>query len=177
MQPVLLAFAIASGLACLAGEARAEKPKQAACSAPEYRQLDFWVGEWTLSWELNGTKGSGRNSITRNEFGPCVIIERFIADDGSLKGISISSFVKAAGEWRQTWMDDSGGYFDLHGGPALDRAHPFALETYRRKPAAPFRRMVWQDIGPDSLVWRWQSKGEAAEQWKDEWVINYSRIK
>ena len=55
-------------LACVA-EARqnstAAQPK--ACSEPEQKQLDFWVGEWDLTWPGNnaGETGHGTNSVGR----------------------------------------------------------------------------------------------------------------
>lgn len=146
------------------------------CSTPEYRQLDFWVGEWIATWtNPNGTQGTGRNVITNNEYGPCVITERFTADDGSLQGFSISTYFQGAREWRQTWMDAQGGYFDLFGGPSTDPRHRFVLETYRRRDTAPRLRMIWEDVQPDSFTWRWQGRASAEAEWTDRWVIRYRR--
>ena len=72
-------------------------PQPAPCTTEEYRQLDFWVGEWTATWaNSNGTKGTGKNRITKDEYGSCVITEHFAADDGSLKGHSVSIYFKPA---------------------------------------------------------------------------------
>jgi len=147
-----------------------------ACSTAEYRQLDFWVGDWVATFDNgDGTKGTGRNRITRDEYGDCVITEHFTTDDGSMKGHSISMYVKQAGGWRQTWMDNQGGYFDLAGGPGLEPSAKFGLETIRQDEKMPFRRMIWQDVKPDSFTWRWQGKAKAADAWKDQWVIHYTR--
>ena len=160
------------------GQSNAGAGPPAPCASPEYRQLDLWVGEWTASWKnADGTTGTGKNRITRDEYGSCVLTERFSMDQGGFRGFSISMYVKAAGEWRQTWMDNQGGYFDLYGGPALVPGAAFALETYRRKPEAPFRQMLWQDVKPDSFTWRWRGKDKADDAWKDLWVIQYTRAK
>ena len=170
-------------IACIPSEALAQTspaapPPPPPCTTEEYRQLDFWVGEWTATWDnANGTKGTGKNRITKDEYGSCVITEHFAADDGSLKGHSVSTYFKSAGEWRQTWVDNQGGYFDLFGGPKQDPASKFGLETYRRSQQAPFRRMLWQDVKSDSFTWRWQGKAKVEEEWKDQWVIHYSRAK
>ena len=171
--PLLLAILYC----CAAGPALAQpQPAAPPCSGPEHRQLDFWVGEWIAAWtNANGSAGSGRNVVTRDEYGDCVISERFSADDGSLKGFSISTFFTPAREWRQTWMDDQGGYFDLFGGPVEGQAHSFALETYRRNPNAPFRRMIWENVSPDGFTWRWQGRASAQDEWVDSWVIRYTR--
>ena len=50
----------------------------AACATPEFRQLDFWLGDWDLSWPLpTGETGHGTNIITKSPFGDCVIKETF----------------------------------------------------------------------------------------------------
>jgi len=35
--------------------------------------------------------------------------------------------------------------------------------------------MVFEGIKADSLVWRWQGKKLATDEWADQWVINYAR--
>ena len=148
------------------------------CATPEYRQLDFWVGDWVATWtNPNGSQGTGRNRITRDEYGPCVITERFSADDGSLRGFSISTYFAGAREWRQTWMDDRGGYFDLFGGPSIEPGRRFVLETYRRNPNARHARMVFEDVQPDSFTWRWQGRPNPDAPWADMWVIRYTRAR
>jgi len=50
-----------------------------ACQMAEYRQLDFWVGDWALSWDNgDGTMGAGTNIISREGHGDCVIYYRKI---------------------------------------------------------------------------------------------------
>ncbi|HFB54419.1 MAG TPA: hypothetical protein ENJ46_00725, partial [Hellea balneolensis] len=85
------------------------------CSSAEYRQLDFWVGTWDLEWDAgNGKKGHGTNTITHSPYGDCVITENF---DGApslqFKGMSVSMYHNRYQTWRQTWVDDQGGYYAL----------------------------------------------------------------
>jgi hypothetical protein len=146
------------------------------CSAPEYRALDFWVGDWVLDWvNADGTKGTGTNRITQHEYGSCVIFEHFAMDDRTLRGMSVSTYFPPHSKWRQTWVDDQGGYFDLAGGPVTGRPYAFELENLRPSEKAPFRRMIWQDVTAQSLTWRWQGKASADAEWKDSWVIHYRR--
>ena len=145
------------------------------CTDPEYRQLDFWVGEWDLSWtQADGSIGKGQNIISHDPYGNCVIMENF---DGApamnFKGMSVSTFHKPAGLWRQAWVDDNGGYFSLYGGPQDDGT--FKLDMERLTEAAPYRRMVWKNIESDSLDWHWQGKTKEDDEWADLWVINYQR--
>ncbi|MDO1560458.1 hypothetical protein Q0812_13570 [Brevundimonas sp. 2R-24] len=177
-------IALAAGLAFTGGSALAQTqspppaPAAAPCSAPEYRTLDFWVGDWIAEWDASpGTPaGTGSNRVTRDEYGDCVITEHF--EGAGLKGHSISTYRPAGGVWRQTWMDDQGGYFDLRGGPVEGQDHVFYFETIRPRDNMPRQRMIWQDVTADSFTWRWQNKPATAAEsdpWQDQWVVRYRR--
>ena len=87
------------------------------CSEPEQKQLDFWVGEWDLTWPGNnpGETAHGTNSIRRILDG-CVVEENFSGGDAMpLRGRSVSIFDVRAGKWKQTWVDNEGGYLDFAG--------------------------------------------------------------
>jgi len=146
------------------------------CSGDEFRQLDFWVGDWNAEWDNpDGSIGHGVNHITRDEFGDCVIYERF--NGNGLVGMSVSTYFAPLGIWRQTWVDDQGGYFALIGGPAgEDDPFDFVLTNTRLSENAPFLRMIWQDVTEDSFTWRWQGRATREDEWADRWVIRYTRM-
>ena len=87
---ILAAAVLAFPGSAVAQQAAAGPPP--GCRTPEYRTLDFWVGEWVAEWVQNGEKGTGTNRITRDEYGDCVITEHFRSDDGSLIGHSVSTY-------------------------------------------------------------------------------------
>ena len=119
--------------------------------------------------------GQGSNSISR-ALGSCVLQEDFVggASTGGPVGRSLSTFHAPAQRWRQTWVDNQGGYFALTGGPEGDR---FVLVSYRLSNGKPAQRMVFEAITPNSLTWRWQATADAGASWSDQWVIYYTRIK
>src|SRR5436190_24339821 len=51
----------------------AASPAPPRCDAPEYRQFDFWAGEWDVTSAANGS-AAGTNSVTRTLDG-CVLQE------------------------------------------------------------------------------------------------------
>ena len=70
------------------------------CSRPEFRQFDFWVGEWDVADEQG--RIAGRNSITLEQ-NDCAIIERWAsAKDGT--GFSLDHFDPLSGLWKQHWV-------------------------------------------------------------------------
>jgi hypothetical protein len=151
----------------------AQAPQAPACAGPEYRSLDFWVGDW-IAEDQQGHR-IGTNHITRDEYGNCVITEHFRMDDGTLTGHSVSLYRPGLKQWHQTWVDDQGGYFDLIGGPVTGSDTVFYFENKRVADSQPYQRMIWQDIKPDGFTWRWQRRVKPEEPWADSWVINYRR--
>jgi hypothetical protein len=171
----LTSFAMAlSVMACASADAQqSAAPAPAPCSAPEFRQMDFWVGAWDAYYSADAAAPGGRNVITR-AYGGCVVQEDF--DGGpeaqGLIGHSVSTYHAPSGRWRQTWVDNQGGYFALVGGPEGDK---FVLVSYRLRDNVPVQRMVFEDIRQESFTWRWQSSADAGASWTDSWLIYYRR--
>ena len=165
MRP--LAFALALFALPAAGQPGAR------CQAPEAGGLDFWVGTWDLAWDTPDGAARGTNTITR-ELGGCVVHERFEAETG-FGGESVSVLTPAG--WRQTWVDNSGGYLlfegatDASGRVTEMRTAPFETPQGQTQ----INRMVWEDVSDDALVWRWQASLDDGATWADRWVIRYTR--
>lgn len=176
MRSMSLAAALLALAACATAPASAQQQQaqQAPCSGPEFRQMDFWLGVWDARWEASGgtAAGTGTNTITR-QYGLCVIQEDFEGgpSTGNLIGHSVSMYHAPARMWRQTWVDNQGGYFALTGGPVGD---DFVLANARLSEQAPHQRMVFEDITPNSFTWRWQRSADG-QAWTDSWVIHYTR--
>ncbi|MEP6755261.1 MAG: hypothetical protein ABJA67_07160 [Chthonomonadales bacterium] len=78
--------------------------------------FDFWVGDWDISWtDAQSHKHSGNNRIVKILDGK-VIEENFTGAATSppiLLGKSVSVFSTSQNVWRQTWVDNQGGYISL----------------------------------------------------------------
>lgn len=149
------------------------------CSSAEYRQLDFWVGEWDLSWPggqggtPEGQTGHGSNIIT-SELGSCVIHESFSGD--GFTGQSFSIYDARSEEWKQTWVDDQGGHIAFTGGLAPDGTPFFQTAPFEDAQGEErINRMIWENIARATLTWRWQTSTDAGDTWNDLWVISYTR--
>jgi hypothetical protein len=137
--------------------------------------LDFWLGEWDLTWPAEqtggraGELGRGTNRISQM-FDGAVIAEEFAFADGSFRGHSVSVYDGTAGLWRQTWVDSDAGYLLFSGGPIAD------VVELRTEPGDGGRanRMVFRDITEDSLRWDWQKSPDGVS-WSDLWNITYRR--
>jgi len=144
-----------------------------SCESEEARQLDFWLGEWDLTW----SSGSGTNEITRR-FGDCVIEENFEGNmpNGIFKGHSVSVWSAQLGQWQQTWVDNQGGYLTFTGG--IDEAGVMRLYGPEREQPdgkTVVTRMSWVDVTEDAFDWHWERSFDGGGTWEMVWLIHYAR--
>ena len=84
----------------------------AMCTAPEYRQFDFWIGDWDV-FESGGADSVARMRVDRILDG-CVLREDYQEQHG-LHGQSFSLYDGPAGSWRQIWVTNQGRLLLLAG--------------------------------------------------------------
>lgn len=144
------------------------------CSQPEFRQFDFWIGEWNAEWELQGKPGKGSN-VVRSILDNCVIEENFDGRPGMpLQGRSFSTYTRT-GKWQQTWVDNQGGYLDFVG---EFNGGQMVLERKAIADGKEFlQRMVWYNLAKDKFDWNWERSDDGGKTWKVVWKIAYSRKK
>ena len=106
---------------CACSSLAQTSPRPAAppvpCSEPQQKQFDFWLGDWDLTWPApnQAPAGHGTNSVKQIMDG-CVVQENFSGGVSMpLRGMSVSRFDPRSGQWKQTWVDNQGGYIDLVG--------------------------------------------------------------
>lgn len=180
MKTLLLSALLLGTLAAAASAQQARSAQSLSISElepPEY--FDFWLGEWNLTWEnADGSAGKGTNRIER-VLGGRVIQENFSAEGGPMDGYvgrSWSVYSPRTGEWKQTWVDNQGGYLDFTGKIDGDR------RIFQRSAVDPqgneiMQRMVFYNITRDSLTWDWERSNDGGQTWQLQWRINYSRAR
>ena len=149
-----------------------------ACSEPEQKQLDFWIGEWNLTWPglKAGELAHGSNSIKRILDG-CVVEESFSGQSGMhLRGLSVSIFDAQDKRWKQTWVDNEGGYLDFVGG-IKDGQMSFWREFKKPDGTRSMQRMIWRNVTADSFDWSWEGSKDGGNTWSVMWPIHYERKK
>ena len=156
--------------------AKPAAPPPAPCTSPESHQLDFWVGEWDLSWPGPGGKpgGTATNRIEKT-FGGCVIEEHFAANkEKGLLGHSVSTYDSQEKVWKQTWVDNQGQYIDLKG---EFKGGEMTLISHGTGPDGKpqMGRMIFRNIKPDSFDWRWEASKDGGATWDLQWPIHYQR--
>jgi hypothetical protein len=135
-------------------------PQPAACSAPEYRQFDFWVGTWDVA--ANG-KHAGVNRIEKILDG-CALLESWTGA-GGYRGNSLNFYDASLRQWHQTWIDQAGNPLALDGTFAdgkltLSGARPGAAsgETVAH-------RIVWTPLPSGQVRQLWETSTDGGNTW------------
>ena len=155
-----------------AGAARAQGAASTAvpCSAPEYRQFDFWLGEWDVT--TPDGKPAGRNSVTR-PLGACVIQEHW-KGVGGMSGESYNIYDRSTQRWHQTWVSDRGALLLLDGGLVDgNMVLQGAERTVQGKPTRD--RITWTPKGPDEVHQVWEVSNDGGKSWSVQFHGVYKR--
>jgi hypothetical protein len=74
---------------------------------PTYQKLNFWVGDWDV-FDIKSGKKDGTNRIEKT-LKACAIIENWTEEADGSEGKSLFYVQRATGQWKQVWVEDSGG--------------------------------------------------------------------
>lgn len=135
--------------------------------------LDFWIGEWDLTWEGKDGPAKGTNTI-RKVLNGAVIHESFNGNPGTdFLGESYSVLSRVDGSWKQVWVDSAKGYLDFDG---YREGGSVVFHREGKDPAGNdiLQRMVFRDIKANAFVWDWETSVDGKE-WTLRWRINYQR--
>jgi hypothetical protein len=143
--------------------------QQSPCTDPEYRQFDFWLGEW----EVQNPDGNvvGKNTVTSRLSG-CLLTEEWESVRGGL-GFSINYYDNATGTWTQTYRDSTGNIVqwpDLVGGIVDGK---MVLESVLG--AEPMARWIWTPIGEDRVRQMAETSSDGGKTWQVVWDSYYVR--
>ena len=135
------------------------------CAGAEYRQFDFWIGEWDVHNEAGDKLGS--NSIRRIARG-CGLLEDWVGATGG-RGMSVNGYDAASGKWTQRWIGD-GSTLWIEGG--LQNGSMVLSGTGRRAtpqgsvfdritftPLPDGRVLQLWEISPDGRSWQTSFRG------------------
>ena len=157
--PMLKRFCLALLVAlCFAFNSFAQSPANSCGAKPEYRQFDFWIGEWDV--QARG-QHAGTNSV-QLILGKCVVFENWTGARG-MNGKSFNVYNAAKGKWQQTWVDDRGVVLELTG-EFKDNAMRLAGEVVRNGQKILHKltffpleggrvRQLWESSQDDGKTW------------------------
>lgn len=162
---VLVTVAIAASIAACAQGAT----PRGACTAPEHRRFDFWVGEWRVT---QGGRPAGENTI-RPILNGCALEEAWRGTSG-VEGRSLTFYDRRRRRWHQTWIDADGDPLQLDG---AWRDGAMRLEGGGADDAGPLRhRITWTPEPGGGVRQHWETSRDGT-QWRTVFDGRYTRMR
>jgi hypothetical protein len=149
------------------------------CSSPEFRQFDFWIGEWE-AFGINGKKaGDSKISLILDS---CIILEEWtsagVQQGLRYAGKSFNTWNSSLKEWQQTWVDNTGNTTAFTHGKFADKKiifntdpFPFSTDT------TAIRRLTFFDLGKDKVRQLGEITKNNGTTWATEYDLEYRRKK
>ncbi len=153
--------------------------QQRPCSAPAYRQFDFWIGDWE-AFGKNGQKaGDSKISVILDS---CIILEEWTSATVShgirYAGKSFNTYNVLTKQWQQTWVDNVGGSNEyLEGksgnGSIVFRSTPFrfSIDTMA------IRQLSFYRLSNDMVRQHGEISKDKGNTWATEYDLEYRRKK
>ncbi len=152
---------------------------QRPCSQPEYRQFDFWLGEWE-AYGIKGRKaGDSKISLILDS---CIILEEWTST-GNQNGVtytgkSFNTYNAVTKQWQQTWVDNVGGSTEYLKGKYEDKKIVFLTDPFPfSKDTMAIRRLTFFDLGIDKVRQLGEISKDKGIKWATEYDLEYRRKK
>ena len=146
--------------------------KMAPCRSPEYRQFDFWIGDW----EVRAPDGPlvGHNVVTLEQDG-CLLVEHWTALSGGQTGTSFNYYDLRDKKWHQLYLDNSGnaGAFPAMAGNLVDGK--MVLLTGEEQ--MPVSRWTWYVLGPGRVRQMAEQSSDGQKTWNIVWDSVYRKVR
>ena len=140
-----------------------------ACSTPEHRQFDFWIGDWDV-YDEGDAKPSMRIQVEKILDG-CALRETY-RDVNGMVGESLNFYDTGRKRWHQTWTTNRGQALLLDGELAGGRMTFHATEATAEGPV--LWRAVWIPQGHEVRETAETSR-DGGKTWRKRFDIVFRR--
>lgn len=135
---------------------------------PEFRQFDFWVGEWLPQNAQGVTVGTSSIQLILKD---CVIFENWNTPVSA--GKSFSLFDAKIGKWRQTWVDGSGNITNFFGG--LEGGKMVLTAEVENNGTKGLQRMTFTKLEDGSVRQHGEGSTDNGKTWTTSYDFKYVR--
>jgi hypothetical protein len=170
MQSISMAFILCLLCANTGLAQTPATPTKSCSSQAEYRQFDFWIGEWDVKVKDNQ---AGTNSV-QLILGKCVIFENWSGSRG-MNGKSFNIYNAAKKQWQQFWADDQGTVLELNG-----EFKDGAMRLFGEAPGPSgklLHRITYTPLPEDRVRQHWEISSDQGKTWTTSFDGLYLRKK
>jgi hypothetical protein len=127
--------------------------------SPEYRQFDFWVGDWNVT-QAGRPAGTSSVQVILDD---CVVLENWTGVNG-YTGKSFNIYNTATKRWQQTWVDNSGTIIDFTGDYA-DGEMRFHSESIQADGSKLLGKMTFFKLADGKIRQLWEQSTDQGKTW------------
>lgn len=139
-------------------------------SRPEYRQFDFWIGEWAPQNVQGVTVGTSSIQLI---LGSCIIFENWNTPVSS--GKSFNLYDVKDGKWHQTWVDAAGTMTHYVG--ALENGNMVLVSESTLNGKKVLNRMTFSKLPDSNVRQHGESSTDDGKTWTTTFDFKYVRVK
>jgi len=162
----------ASALAKAPGEAPASVPQATSCDGPEYRQFDFWLGDWNV-YQATGDKLVAHSRIEKL-YGGCAVRENWMPI-GRTGGGSLNIYLPSKKSWRQFWVDSSNNLNEYSGG-LVGQAMKLTGTSLTAAGTKLKVRMTYTHASDGSVTQRCERSDDSGKTWAVDCLFIYKPV-
>ncbi len=145
----------------------------APCEDAEFRQFDFWIGDWDVTSTGDGVP-RGSSHIAK-EMGGCVIWENWTSAGSSYFGKSYNTYNVNLHRWEQYWVDNSAGTIFFYGN-LKDGVMDYWTDDVAQSNGQKLRRhLQFFNLGPGKVRQFSQGSTDGGKTWQVEYDLTYNR--
>lgn len=149
------------------------------CSSPQFRQFDFWIGEWDVFGKTGQKAGDSKISLILDS---CIILEEWTSANMQqglrYAGKSFNTWNAATKEWQQTWVDNRGNTTAFTHGKYEEKKIIFNTDPFPfSKDTIAVRRLTFFDLGKDKVRQLGEITKDKGATWVTEYDLEYRRRK
>jgi tetratricopeptide (TPR) repeat protein len=149
------------------------KHNAAPCEDAEFRQFDFWIGDWDVTSTADGV--SRGSSHIAKEMGGCVIWENWTSAGSSYFGKSYNTYNLNLHRWEQYWVDNSAGTIFFYGN-LKDGVMDYWTDDVAQPNGQKLRRhLQFFNLGPGKVRQFSQGSTDGGKTWQVEYDLTYNR--
>jgi hypothetical protein len=144
-----------------------------ACCGEEYKQFDFWIGDWVV---YANAEMIGFNKITKIE-SDCVLRENWKSVVSSHSGTSYNFFDQNSKKWKHVWIGSDGKTLEVAGNYKDHKMTMVGTESSDDKGNSILNRITWT-ANPDGTVRQvWEQSRDGGQSYSVQFDGLYRRRK
>jgi hypothetical protein len=137
---------------------------------PEYRQFDFWIGEWAPQNAQGVTVGTSSIQLILKS---CIIFENW--NTPASAGKSFNLYDVKDGKWHQTWVDGSGNMVHYVGGLEGDKMVLVSESVQNGKKT--LGKMTFSRLPDGNVRQHGENSTDDGKTWTTTFDFKYVRVK